>query len=132
MTTSLRDLDVRHYNAFTTALTNLLRTDVAEHTFAEIIDGIPTAQTWSSSTGRRHDIIEALHDLDMSMWTDYLIGPYPGYLCHKGNAEYGDTLKSNKDSGRTLLRLEVLLGELRNSPNHSGRLSLCAASHVFP
>lgn len=63
MSASIRDLDAGHYSTFTTALTNLLRTDIAEQTYAEIIDGIPTARTWSTSIGRRHGIIEAHHEL---------------------------------------------------------------------
>lgn len=55
--------DVNHYGAFTTALTNLLRTGIAQHTYAEIIDGIPTADTWFASIGTRHDIIEAHREL---------------------------------------------------------------------
>lgn len=56
-----RDADVDHYDVFTTAIGNLLRTKIAEHTFAEIIDGIPTAQTWYESIPKRH--IEAHREL---------------------------------------------------------------------
>ena len=63
MSGSIRDVDAAHYGTFTTALANLLRTDVAEQTYAEIIDGIPTARTWSASIGRRHDVIDAHREL---------------------------------------------------------------------
>ena len=63
MSSSIRDVDVEHYGAFTTALASLLRTSIAEQTYAEIIDGIPTADTWYAYDGLRHDIIEAHHEL---------------------------------------------------------------------
>ena len=63
MSSSIRDVDVEHYGAFTTALARLLRTSIAEHTYAEIIDGIPTADTWYAYDGLRHDIIEAHREL---------------------------------------------------------------------
>ena len=63
MPASIRDVDVGHYQAFTTALANILRTIIAEHTYAEIIGGIPTAQTWYESIPKRHDTIEAHREL---------------------------------------------------------------------
>lgn len=63
MSSSIRDVDIDHYNAFTTALTNLLHTNLAELTYAEIIDGVPTANTWSAYDGSRHEIIEAHREL---------------------------------------------------------------------
>lgn len=38
MSTSIRDVGAGHYSAFTTALTNLLSTAIAEQTYAEIVD----------------------------------------------------------------------------------------------
>jgi hypothetical protein len=63
MSSSIRDVDVDHYHAFTTALTNLLHTDLAELTYGEIIDGVPTADTWAIYDGSRHDIIETHREL---------------------------------------------------------------------
>lgn len=54
---SIRDLDVDHYTAFTSALTNLLSSQNAVTTYAEIIDGLPTTETWLASSHRRHDPI---------------------------------------------------------------------------
>jgi hypothetical protein len=34
-------LDMNHQNAFATAMSNLLSTEIAEQTFAQIIDGLP-------------------------------------------------------------------------------------------
>lgn len=59
MLRSIKDVDSEHYGIFTTALANLLHAGIAEHTFAEVIDGIPTADTWYAYHGVRHDIIEA-------------------------------------------------------------------------
>ncbi|KAL1861439.1 hypothetical protein VTK73DRAFT_7074 [Phialemonium thermophilum] len=63
MSGSIKDVDSDHYEAFATALTNLLHTSIAEHTYAEIIDGLPTADTWYAYHGIRHDIIEAHREL---------------------------------------------------------------------
>lgn len=63
MPSSIRGVDIDHYEAFLTALTNILQTKIAEHTYAEIIDGIPTADTWYAYRGFRHDIIEGHCDL---------------------------------------------------------------------
>lgn len=63
MSSSINDVDVDHYGAFTTALVNLLLTSIAEHTYAEMIDGIPTADTWYAYHGVRHDVIEAHREL---------------------------------------------------------------------
>ena len=63
MSASIRDVGVGHYIAFVTALANILRTDLAEHTYAEIIDGAPTADTWVACKRWRHDIIEQHKEL---------------------------------------------------------------------
>ena len=57
------NIDTNHYDAFNTALANVLHTEIAERTYAEIVDGIPTADTWSAYRGWRHDIIDAHHEL---------------------------------------------------------------------
>ena len=63
MAASIRDVGVGHCTAFFTALANMLRTDLAEHTYAEIIDGAPTVDTWSACKRWRHYIIEQHKEL---------------------------------------------------------------------
>lgn len=58
VTLSTSSLDAEHLTAFKTALSNILSTPVAENTYAQIIDGLPVAQTWYAYTdNRRHDPI---------------------------------------------------------------------------
>jgi hypothetical protein len=45
---NLDSLDDEHANIFRSALTQLLGTDLAEHTFAEIVDGLPTKASFSA------------------------------------------------------------------------------------
>lgn len=59
----IRDLGIDHAAAFAGSVTELLSTDIAAKTYAEIIDGIPTADTWYAFNGKRHDIIKAHHEL---------------------------------------------------------------------
>jgi hypothetical protein len=43
---SLGLLDAEHVNVFRNALERILSADIAETTFSEIIDGLPTRSTW--------------------------------------------------------------------------------------
>lgn len=49
-TSHLDALDDEHANIFKTALSRLLATELAEHTFAEIVDGLPTKASFRNST----------------------------------------------------------------------------------
>jgi len=60
---SIKDLDVDHYTAFTNALTSILSTEKAEITYAEIIDGMPTAATWKDYSSVRHDLVQKHYEL---------------------------------------------------------------------
>jgi len=54
-----RDLDVDYYyTAYTSALSNILSTNTTGVIYAQIIDGMPTADTWYGYTNRRHGLIE--------------------------------------------------------------------------
>lgn len=44
---SLRDLDSTHLLPFRQALTNLLSTHIAEFTYAQLVDGMPTKSVYS-------------------------------------------------------------------------------------
>ncbi|KAK2792534.1 hypothetical protein FQN51_001652 [Onygenales sp. PD_10] len=47
-----------HFVAFKTSLSNILLTNRAEDTYAQIIDGMPTADVWDEYANRRHEWIE--------------------------------------------------------------------------
>lgn len=61
---SLGLLDAQHMDAFRCALNNTLLTEVAEHAYAEIIDGLPTRESWLDFNPWRpgHPVEELKHD----------------------------------------------------------------------
>lgn len=61
---SLSLLDAEHMAAFRRALDNALLTEVAENTYAEIIDGLPTRESWRDFNPWRpgHPVEELKHD----------------------------------------------------------------------
>jgi hypothetical protein len=52
-----------HQDTFRRALRNLLSTDVAEHTYAQILDGLPTEESYLESYPRleTHPVVELGH-----------------------------------------------------------------------
>ncbi|KAF4958324.1 hypothetical protein FGADI_2490 [Fusarium gaditjirri] len=79
---SLKDLDIEHYTTFERALRRILRTDLAERTYAEIFDGLPLRDSYLSfqfpqdghpaleheelSKGARERVCEFRSNLDIS------------------------------------------------------------------
>lgn len=61
---SLGLLDAEHVTAFRRALDNVLLTEVAENTYAEIIDGLPTRESWRDFNPWRpgHPVDDLKHD----------------------------------------------------------------------
>ncbi len=53
-------LDEGHLRVFSTALTNVLGTKIAETTFAQIVDGLPLADVAFSIRGHRDTIYDAV------------------------------------------------------------------------
>lgn len=61
---SLGLLDAEHMDAFRRALNNVLLTEAAENAYAEIIDGLPTRESWLDFNPWRpgHPVEELKHD----------------------------------------------------------------------
>lgn len=61
---SLGLLDAEHMKVFRRALNNVLLTEVAENAYAEIIDGLPTRDSWLDFNPWRpgHPVEELKHD----------------------------------------------------------------------
>lgn len=57
---SLASLDEEHLAAFKQAITNVLSTHLAEFTYAQIIDGMPTRDTYT----REHSHLEGVPAMD--------------------------------------------------------------------
>lgn len=57
---SLASLDEEHLDAFKRAMTNLLSTPLAEFTYAQIIDGMPTRDTYA----REHSHLDGVPAMD--------------------------------------------------------------------
>ncbi|KLO94908.1 uncharacterized protein LW93_3600 [Fusarium fujikuroi] len=79
---SLKDLDIEHLSSFERALRRILETDIAEQTYAEILDGLPLSDSYLSfqfpqdghpaleheefSEGARERVLEFRSNLDFS------------------------------------------------------------------
>jgi len=59
----LRDLGTEQLSALKTAVSHLLSTSIAEQTYAQIVDGLPTSDVWDGYTNERHEPIENHHSL---------------------------------------------------------------------
>jgi hypothetical protein len=55
---SVQNLNGEYLATLQTAISRILLTNIAEHTFAEIIDCLPTSDTWEQNTNRRHEPIQ--------------------------------------------------------------------------
>lgn len=90
---SLGLLDAEHMDAFRRALSNVLLTEVAENAYAEIIDGLPTRESWLDFNPWRlgHPVEELKHDKlcpgslekarDLSSDFDIYVLSFPPWVC---------------------------------------------------
>lgn len=102
---SLGLLNAEHMAAFRRALDNVFLTEVAENTYAEIIDGLPTRESWRDFNPWRpgHPVEELKHDKLCagsrekarelrSDFDIYLLSP-PAWVCNISHTTHVTKLK---------------------------------------